>query len=147
MSASGWVGHFTYFLWGDKWCRNHCKPVILALMLFVPSKLLNCYCPIQYPCHKKFWWFFSFIWAALLFLLIWTIPKNSSLTLWESLSLYLTKVVNSALWEISVSSSVNILQSDVVIRCDKRPSLRWSLIQVRYSSTAVLEMYVAWLLL
>ena len=34
---------------------------------------------------------FSHIWAAPLFPLIWISPKNSSLTSWESMSMYLQK--------------------------------------------------------
>ena len=38
--------------------------------------------PNPIPLSQKILVIFSFIWAALLFPLIWTIPKNSSLTLW-----------------------------------------------------------------
>ena len=51
------------------------------------------------------------IWAVPLFPLIWTSPKSSLLTSWESLSIYLTEVANSALSEISVVSFANILKN------------------------------------
>ena len=54
---------------------------------------------------------FSHIWAPALFPLVWTSPRNSSLTPWESLSMYLAKVANSVLSDISVVSSANIPRS------------------------------------
>ena len=146
-SASRWFQQFMYFTRGNKWCRRCCKPLILPLMLFVPSKLRNCILPDPIPLSQNILVIFSHIWPASLFPLIWTSPKNLSLTSLESLPLYLTKLSHLALWEISVVSSANVLKSVVVIKLYKRPSSRWSLIQVRYSSNEVLEIYVAWLLL
>ena len=147
-----WFRQFMYFMWEDKWPRRHCKPVISPLMLFVPSKPLN---RNQYPCLKKNWWFFFiiiifsfFTYLGSIFIpIIWTSPKNSSLTSWESLSMYLTKVANSALSEKSIVSSAILLKSVVVIKRDKSPTSRWSLLQVRHPSAEFLEMFVAHLLL
>ena len=90
--------------------------------------------------------FFTYL-GSIFIPIIWTSPKNSSLTSWESLSMYLTKVANSALSEKSIVSSAILLKSVAVIKRDKSPTSRWSLLQVRHPSAEFLEMFVAHLLL